>query len=72
MAIRSSQPTEHTRTVTSDTLSTEERISEISLRPKRLEEYIGQEQMKAHLSVAIHSAKIRNTPLEHILFYGPP
>ena len=47
-------------------------LAEISLRPKRLDEYIGQKQMKEHLKVAIESAKIRKTPLEHILFYGPP
>lgn len=45
---------------------------DISLRPKSLDEYIGQKQMKAHLKVAIESAKIRKVPLEHILFYGPP
>ncbi len=43
-----------------------------SLRPKQLSQYIGQEHIKKHLSVAIESAKIRNTALEHILFYGPP
>ncbi len=47
-------------------------LAEISLRPKKLDEYIGQRQMKEHLKVAIESAKIRKTPLEHILFYGPP
>lgn len=47
-------------------------LAEISLRPKKLDEYIGQKQMKEHLKVAIESAKIRKTPLEHILFYGPP
>lgn len=45
---------------------------EFSLRPKNLDEYIGQTQMKEHLKVAIASAKIRNVPLEHILFYWPP
>lgn len=73
MVIRSSSPSsEHPRTVSQDVVSPEEHISEISLRPRRLEEYIGQTQMKAHLKVAIHSAKIRKMPLEHILFYGPP
>lgn len=42
------------------------------LRPKTLENYIGQSQIKKHLTVAINSAKIRGNPLEHILFYGPP
>jgi holliday junction DNA helicase RuvB len=50
----------------------EEIISEISLRPRTLREYIGQRSMKEHLQVAIDSAKIRKSPLEHILFYGPP
>lgn len=46
--------------------------TEFSLRPKMLDEYIGQNRMKEHLKVAIESAKIRKVPLEHILFYGPP
>ena len=41
-------------------------------RPKTLENYIGQKALKKHLSVSINSAKIRENPLEHILFYGPP
>jgi Holliday junction DNA helicase RuvB len=47
-------------------------VSEISLRPRTLSEYVWQETMKKHLTVAIESAKIRKSPLEHILFYGPP
>jgi Holliday junction DNA helicase RuvB len=70
MSIKSSKP-DITRTV-SPRLQDEEIISEISLRPKSLAEYVGQKVMKEHLSVAIGSAKIRNAPLEHILFYGPP
>lgn len=45
---------------------------ENSLRPKNLENYVGQVSIKKHLSVSIESAKIRNETLEHILFYGPP
>ena len=41
-------------------------------RPKTLDGYIGQTQLKKHLSVSIASAKIRKNTLEHILFYGPP
>jgi Holliday junction DNA helicase RuvB len=70
MAIQSSKP-DIMRTV-APALQEEEIVSEISLRPRSLEEYVGQENMKAHLRVAIESAKIRKTPLEHILFYGPP
>lgn len=46
--------------------------SVLSLRPKHLWDYVGQEMLKKHLSVSISSAKIRKQPLEHILFYGPP
>ncbi|NDK08521.1 Holliday junction branch migration DNA helicase RuvB [Candidatus Gracilibacteria bacterium] len=45
---------------------------ENTLRPKTLENYVGQKSIKKHLSVSISSAKIRNETLEHILFYGPP
>jgi Holliday junction DNA helicase RuvB len=70
MSIKSSKP-DIIRTV-SPKLQDEEIVSEISLRPKTLKEYVGQKTMKAHLTVAIESAKIRKSPLEHILFYGPP
>lgn len=42
------------------------------LRPKKLSDYVGQENIKKHLSVSISSAKIRGNSLEHVLFYGPP
>ena len=45
---------------------------ENSLRPKVLDDYIGQEQIKANLKVYIESAKLRSEPLDHVLLYGPP
>ncbi len=42
------------------------------LRPLKLEDYVGQELIKKHLSVSIASSKIRNESLDHILFYWPP
>ncbi len=42
------------------------------LRPRRLEEFIGQDKVKANLEIAIAAAKKRSEPLDHILFYGPP
>lgn len=45
---------------------------ELSLRPKVLDEYIGQEKVKENLSVYIQAAKQRNEPLDHVLLYGPP
>ena len=43
-----------------------------SLRPKRLKEFIGQEELKENLGVFINSAKARNEVLDHVLLYGPP
>jgi len=42
------------------------------LRPKTLDEYIGQDRIKGSLGVFIEAAKMRKEPLEHILFHGPP
>lgn len=47
-------------------------INELKLRPKLLEDYIGQDSIKKHLHIAIKSANIRKEPLEHILLYWPP
>ena len=49
----------------------EERI-EKSLRPKTLEEYIGQDKVKENMKVYIEAAKKRGEPLDHVLLYGPP
>jgi Holliday junction DNA helicase RuvB len=43
-----------------------------SLRPRRLEEYIGQERVKENLKIFIEAARSRNEPLDHVLLYGPP
>ena len=43
-----------------------------SLRPKTLQEYIGQEKVKENMSVYIEAARMRGEPLDHVLLYGPP
>ncbi len=43
-----------------------------SLRPKTLNEYIGQEKVKENLSIYIEAARNRGEPLDHVLLYGPP
>jgi len=43
-----------------------------SLRPQSLDDYIGQVEVKKKLKIAIQAAKMRNEPLDHILFAGPP
>ena len=45
---------------------------ELSLRPKRLSEYNGQEKVKENLAVYIEAARRRSEPLDHVLLYGPP
>ncbi len=47
-------------------------VEEITLRPKLLKEFIGQEQLKENLSVFIQAAKKRKEALDHTLFFGPP
>ena len=51
---------------------TREDENEGSLRPTRLEEYIGQKKAKENLSVFIEAAKMRSEPLDHVLLHGPP
>ncbi len=53
-------------------LKSEDREIELSLRPKRLEEFIGQRKLKDQLGVFIEAARERGEALDHILFYGPP
>ena len=43
-----------------------------SLRPRSFESYVGQESLKANLSMAIEAARGRNEPIDHVLLYGPP
>jgi len=50
----------------------EETGFEFSLRPRKLEEYIGQEKIKKNLSIFIEAAKGRSEALDHVLLYGPP
>lgn len=50
----------------------EEISQHITLRPKRLDEYIGQSRVVETLQIAIHAALQRKEPLDHTLFHGPP
>ena len=46
--------------------------AEVGLRPKRLQDYTGQEKAKGNLSIYIEAARRRQEPLDHTLLYGPP
>ena len=50
----------------------EEGGTDAALRPSRLDEFVGQEHVKASLQIAIDAAKARKDTLDHILFFGPP
>jgi holliday junction DNA helicase RuvB len=51
---------------------TEEDTLEVSLRPRMLADFPGQDRVKDNLRIAIEAAKQRSEPLDHQLFYGPP
>lgn len=45
---------------------------DVTLRPQRLDDFIGQKVAKENLKIFIEAAKFRHEPLDHVLFYGPP
>ena len=49
-----------------------EDVKDLDIRPSRMDEYIGQSEVKDNLSVFIEAAKMRNEALDHVLLYGPP
>ncbi len=58
--------------VLSGKLSAEDAPLDISLRPKKFADFIGQDNVKENLKIGITAAKKRGEPLDHVLFYGPP
>jgi len=61
----------HDELITS-TMELKEDAGEFSLRPRMLEEYIGQEKAKENLRIFIQAAKMRGESLDHVLLHGPP
>jgi len=53
-------------------LGDDDRGVELSLRPRRLAEFIGQDRVKESMSIFIEAARGRKEPLDHVLLYGPP
>ncbi|HXT47795.1 MAG TPA: Holliday junction branch migration DNA helicase RuvB, partial [Gemmatimonadaceae bacterium] len=58
--------------ITTPEVIPEESVVELSLRPQRLAEFIGQQKVKDSLAIYIEAALGRGEPLDHTLFYGPP
>lgn len=60
------------RRIITTELTEEDKKIEPNLRPRSLNEYIGQEKIRLNLKVYIEAAKARGESLDHVLFYGPP
>lgn len=58
--------------IVSSAASEEDRQSDLTLRPQRLDEFIGQTTLKENLSIAVEAARMRGEALDHVLLYGPP
>jgi len=58
--------------ITAAELGSGEERTEVTLRPQSLQDYIGQKKASDNLKIFIEAAKLRNEPLDHVLFYGPP
>ena len=60
------------RLITAAPVSSQEEVVELALRPKRLDEYVGQEKIRGQLQIFIDAARNRKEALDHVLLYGPP
>lgn len=60
------------RLITAVSSSSQEEILERALRPKQLEEYVGQEKIREQLQIFIEAARNRYEALDHVLLFGPP
>ncbi len=60
------------RLITTAPVSSQEEAVELALRPKSLDEYVGQEKIRGQLQIFIEAARNRKEALDHVLLYGPP
>jgi Holliday junction DNA helicase RuvB len=63
---------ENDRLITAAPTSPQEEEVELALRPKRLDEYVGQEKIRGQMQIFIDAARKRKEALDHVLLYGPP
>ena len=70
--IHSDNLTTEPRLTTPAVASRQEEALERALRPKQLDEYVGQEKIREQLEIFIQAAKQRQEPLDHVLLFGPP
>jgi hypothetical protein len=57
--------------ISSAQIDEEERSLESTVRPRRLDEFAGQERVKENLAILIDAARQRSEPVDHVLLYGP-
>jgi AAA+ superfamily predicted ATPase len=60
------------RLVTAKVAGVQEEVVERTLRPRLLDEYVGQEKIRGQLSIFIEAARKRKEALDHVLLFGPP
>ncbi|SDY79351.1 holliday junction DNA helicase RuvB [Nitrosomonas sp. Nm33] len=60
------------RIIATTSFSSQEEVLERALRPRQLEEYVGQEKIREQLQIFIEAARRRREPLDHVLLFGPP
>ena len=74
MSIRTDNfaPQPETRVISAAPVSHQEEAIERALRPKLLDEYVGQVKVREQLEIFISAAKMREEPLDHVLLFGPP
>jgi len=60
------------RVISAAPASPQEEALERALRPKLLDEYVGQEKIRGQLEIFIEAARKRKEPLDHVLLFGPP
>ena len=65
-----SQPAD--RLVTARPLSAQEDMAERALRPRQLDDYVGQVKARGQLEIFIEATKKRGEALDHVLLFGPP
>ena len=61
-----------TRVIAATPASSNEEAFERALRPRQLDEYVGQEKIRGQLEIFIEAARRRSEPLDHVLLFGPP
>ncbi|MBN9695887.1 MAG: Holliday junction branch migration DNA helicase RuvB, partial [Zoogloea sp.] len=70
--LKGGQPDPSARLITAQRASTQEEALERALRPKRLDDYVGQQKIRDQLDIFISAARKRGEALDHVLLFGPP